>query len=110
MEALATAFLYALVAALCLILIALLATVLRGRNVAGEGAKGLPHALVPIALALLLWLFIRWPSSHIWDQMMLASAFVLVALGIGRLILFLVRFGRFRQKRDVPSPKGHAPP
>jgi len=105
MDALPTVFLYALVVALCLILVALLVIVLCQRDLLGQGLKDLAATLLPFAPAFVLWPFIRWPSSHILDQIMFVSCFVLVLLGVGRLAIFIVRCVRFRQQRKALKPK-----
>jgi hypothetical protein len=96
MDALPTAFFFGLLVALCLIMVALFAIVRFGRKLLGQGGEDLAATLLPIVFALILWPFIRWPSHHLWDPIMLASAFVLVLLSIGRLTIFIVRCVRFR--------------
>ena len=86
----------ALIAALCLILVALLAIVLCGRGLLGQGGKDLAATLLPFAFALVLWAIIRKLPSHILDQILFVSAFILVLLGIGRLTILIVRSIRFR--------------
>jgi hypothetical protein len=105
MEALPTAFSYALMVALCLTLAAVFAIVLCRRDLLGQGGKDLAATLLPLAFAFVLWPFFRWPSSHIWDQIMFVSCFVLVLLGVGRLAIFIVRCARFRQHRKALRPK-----
>jgi ATP/ADP translocase len=105
MDALSPVLLYALVVAPCLILVALLVIVLCQRDPLGQGVKDLAATLLLFALAFVLWPFIRWPSSHILDQMMFVSCFVLVLLGVGRLAIFTVRCARFRQQRKGLNPK-----
>ena len=91
MDALPIAFLYACLLAACLILVALVAIVLCERKLLGQGGKDLLRALRPFAVALLVWPFFRWPSSHLWDQTIFVFAFALVLLGIGWVCVFIVR-------------------
>ena len=88
-------FRYALALALC-VLLALFVIFLCRRDLLWRAVKNLATTYVPLAFALVLWPFIRWPSPYVSDQIMLASVFVLVPLGVVAFVLFIVRSRFFR--------------
>jgi hypothetical protein len=86
---------YALVVGLC-VLLALVVIFLCRRDLLWRAVGNLATTYVPLAFALVLWPFIRWPSPYVSDQIMLASVFVLVPLGVVAFVLFIVRSRFFR--------------
>jgi heme exporter protein D len=88
---------YALAMALCSILLTLFVIFLCRRDLLLRAVKNLGTALVPFALALVLWPFIRWPSPYLKDEILLASFFVLALSGIVTLVVHILRSLVFRQ-------------
>jgi hypothetical protein len=90
------AFWYVLILTLGSILGAIFVISLWRPDLVWKAVNDLRTTLVPLALALVLWPFIRWPSPHLWDQVMLASVLVLAPLGIVALVVYIVRSLFFR--------------